>query len=55
VHRVWAVVDVENTRSARVLEKIGMTREGTLRAWAAMPAFASPRDVYCYAAVRNAA
>jgi len=55
MHRVWAVVDVENVRSARVLEKIGMTREGTLRAWAALPAFPAPRDVYCYAAVRSAA
>ena len=49
LHRVWAVVDVENERSARVLEKVGMTREATLRAWAAMPAFPSPRDVLCYA------
>jgi RimJ/RimL family protein N-acetyltransferase len=52
LHRVWAVVDVENLRSARVLEKVGMTREATLRAWAAMPAFAHPRDVWCYARVR---
>jgi RimJ/RimL family protein N-acetyltransferase len=55
VHRVWAVVDAENVRSARVLEKTGMTREGTLRAWAAMPAFRAPRDVVCYARVKDAA
>jgi RimJ/RimL family protein N-acetyltransferase len=31
VYRVWAVCDVENKASARVLEKVGMQREGTLR------------------------
>jgi RimJ/RimL family protein N-acetyltransferase len=54
MHRVWAVCDVENVRSARVLEKAGMTREGTLRAWAVMPAFPTPRDVFCYARVSEA-
>jgi RimJ/RimL family protein N-acetyltransferase len=53
MHRVWAVVDAENLRSARVLEKVGMTREATLRAWAAMPAFRGPRDVLCYARVKE--
>ncbi len=28
LHRVWAVCDVENPASARVMEKAGMTREG---------------------------
>jgi ribosomal-protein-alanine N-acetyltransferase len=31
LHRVWATCDVENHASARVLEKIGMRREGQLR------------------------
>ena len=31
VYRVWAVCDVENRASARVLEKVGMRREGRLR------------------------
>ena len=31
VHRVWAVCDVENLASARVMEKAGMAREGKLR------------------------
>jgi RimJ/RimL family protein N-acetyltransferase len=53
IHRVWAVCDVENAASARVLEKAGMTREACLRAWAAMPAFAAPRDVWCYAVVKE--
>ena len=53
LHRVWAVCDVENTASARVLEKAGMTREACLRAWAAMPAFDAPRDMWCYATVKE--
>ena len=31
MHRVWATCHVENLRSARVLEKLGMQREGRLR------------------------
>ncbi len=31
MHRIWATCDVANAASARVLEKIGMQREGTLR------------------------
>jgi ribosomal-protein-alanine N-acetyltransferase len=31
LHRVWASCDAENIASARVMEKIGMTREGRLR------------------------
>ena len=54
LHRVWAVCDVDNEASARVLEKAGMTREGRLRAWAALPAFDAPRDVWCYATVKQA-
>ena len=37
VYRVWAICDVENAASARVLEKIGMSREGVLRRWAIRP------------------
>lgn len=51
LHRVWATCHVENVRSARVLEKIGMRREGRLRdhtlargAW---------RDSYLYALVEG--
>jgi RimJ/RimL family protein N-acetyltransferase len=53
LHRVWAVCDVENEASARVLEKAGMKREGCLRSWARMPAFPGARDVWCYASVRG--
>jgi [ribosomal protein S5]-alanine N-acetyltransferase len=30
IHRVWAVCDAENVASARMLEKLGMRREGPL-------------------------
>ncbi len=53
VYRVWAVCDVENTASARVLEKAGFQREGTLRRWLIHPNVSSePRDCFCYAIVR---
>jgi [ribosomal protein S5]-alanine N-acetyltransferase len=55
IHRVWAVCDVDNVASARVLEKAGMTREARLGAWASLPAFETPRDVWCYAVTRKGA
>jgi len=52
IARVWAVCDVENTPSARVLERSGFTREGTLRRWLVHPNVSdAPRDVLCYARV----
>ena len=51
--RVWAVCDVENLASARVLEKSGMAREGVLRRWSILPNISyEPRDCFVYAAVR---
>lgn len=51
--RVWAVCDVDNRASARVLEKAGMEREGRLRRWIVAPNIGDePRDVWCYARVR---
>lgn len=53
IYRVGAVCDVDNTASLRVLEKIGMQREGRLRAWAIMPNISqTPRDCWCYARVK---
>lgn len=50
IFRVWAVCDVDNVASSRVLEKIGMRREGVLRRWIIHPNMsAEPRDCYCYA------
>ncbi|MGZ8466085.1 MAG: GNAT family N-acetyltransferase, partial [Candidatus Binatia bacterium] len=49
VFRVWAVCDVENLASARVMERAGMQREGILRRWSVHPnVSAEPRDSYCY-------
>lgn len=48
--RVWAICDVENIASARVLEKSGFTREGLLHRAAIHPNVSSePRDCYLYA------
>jgi RimJ/RimL family protein N-acetyltransferase len=54
VHRVWAVCDVDNLASARVMEKAGMAREGKLRRWAVHPNLsAEPRDFWCYSRVKE--
>lgn len=53
VYRVWATCDVENVASARLLEAIGMEREGLLRRWIVHPNIsAEPRDAFCYAIVK---
>jgi RimJ/RimL family protein N-acetyltransferase len=53
IYRVWAVCDVDNHASARVLEKIGMQREGILRRWIFHPNLdKKPRDCYAYSAVK---
>jgi ribosomal-protein-alanine N-acetyltransferase len=53
VFRVWAVCDVENRASARVLEKAGLEREGILRRWIVLPNLGQePRDCTCFAKVK---
>ena len=53
IYRVWALCDVDNAASARVLEKVGMQREGILRRSSMHPNVSSePRDSYCYAIVK---
>jgi len=53
IYRVWAVCDAENQASSRVLEKVGMTKEGVLRRWIIHPSVsAQPRDCLCYAIVK---
>ena len=55
VHRVWAGCDVENVASVRVLERIGMQREGLLRRFGIHPNVSDqPRDCYMYSRVRGA-
>ncbi len=51
LHRVWATCHVENARSARVLEKVGMRREGRLRD--CVRARGAWRDSYLYALVEG--
>ena len=53
VYRVWAVCDCENKASARVLEKVGMQREGILRRYIVHPnVSAEPRDCSVYSKIR---
>jgi ribosomal-protein-alanine N-acetyltransferase len=55
IYRVWAVCDVDNVASARLLESVGMQLEGTLRRWLVHPNQSdSPRDCRCYAIVKSA-
>jgi RimJ/RimL family protein N-acetyltransferase len=54
IWRVQAFCDVENRASARVLEKIGLAFEGTLRSYMIQPNLSNmPRDALCYAKVRG--
>lgn len=54
IWRIQAFCDVENPASARVLEKAGLTLEGTLRRYLVMPNLGPmPRDMSCYAKVRQ--
>ena len=53
IFRVQAICDVDNIASARVMEKAGMTREGTLRRYVLHPNISDePRDAYLYAVVK---
>jgi RimJ/RimL family protein N-acetyltransferase len=52
IHRAWAVCDVDNIRSVKVLEKVRMQWEGLLRRWAVHDDFGAPRDGWCYAPVK---
>jgi len=53
IYRIWSVCDIENHASARVLEKVGMSREGILRKWLKHPNMSDqPRDCYMYAKIK---
>ena len=53
LYRAWALCDVSNSASARVMEKVGMKKEGVLHSWALHPNISpTPRDVFCYAKVK---
>jgi [ribosomal protein S5]-alanine N-acetyltransferase len=54
IWRIGAGCDVENSASARVMEKAGLEREGILRRWIIHPNISSePRDWFSYAKVRQ--
>ena len=52
-HRVVGNVDTENIGSVRVLEKIGMTREGMNRQSFWSPLHGTWRDTYLYAILED--
>ena len=53
IFRVWAICDIENVASARVLEKAGLQREGILRRFTIHPNISNqPRDCFCYSIVK---
>ncbi len=53
IFRFWAVCDVDNRASARVLEKIGMQREGLMRWGVLHPNISDePGDCWLYAKVK---
>jgi ribosomal-protein-alanine N-acetyltransferase len=54
VFRVWAVCDLDNEASARLLESNGFHEEGILRKYSLHPSVSAvPRDCYCYAKTRG--
>jgi len=56
IWRIGATCHVENLASARVLEKLGMEREGVLRRWNVYPNLSpEPQDSFIYAWVRSGA
>ncbi|MCQ0090260.1 GNAT family N-acetyltransferase [Roseovarius sp. M141] len=53
IHRTEAFCDVDNRASSRVMEKVGMTREGLLSRYFLHPNVSkTPRDCFMYAKVR---
>lgn len=50
LHKVWAHADVRNTASWRVMEKLGMSREGLLREHHMVRG--EPGDMYSYGILR---
>jgi RimJ/RimL family protein N-acetyltransferase len=56
IWRLSATCDVENVASARVLEKAGLIREGTLRRAIVRPNISNePRDAFLYSKIRDEA
>jgi [ribosomal protein S5]-alanine N-acetyltransferase len=52
--RIWATCDVENVRSARLLERVGLQHEGILRRYLVHPNISTePRDCHSYSKVQG--
>jgi len=53
IHRVCGICDVDNKASAKVMEKVGLTKEGILRKYIIHPNISSlPRDVFVYSIIK---
>lgn len=53
IYRIWAVHDIENPASGRVMTKLGLKYEGTLKRYTIHPNLSNePRDVCLYALTR---
>lgn len=53
IYRIWAVHDIENPASGRVMTKLGLKYEGTLKRYTIHPNLSQePRDVCMYALTR---
>jgi RimJ/RimL family protein N-acetyltransferase len=53
VYRIWAVHDVDNPASGKVMQKLGLIFEGVLRRFTIHPnVSAEPRDVRLYSLVK---
>jgi [ribosomal protein S5]-alanine N-acetyltransferase len=53
LYRAYAFCDIENAGSIRVMEKAGMSCEGTLRRWHVCPNISlEPRDCFIFAKVK---
>lgn len=53
IYRLWSVCDTDNLASARVLEKVGLEREGILRYWMYHSTLNEPRDCFCYSKIKK--
>lgn len=53
LRRIWATCDVDNVGSARLLEKVGLVREGVLHQWDRHNISDAPRDCLVYAIWRS--
>jgi [ribosomal protein S5]-alanine N-acetyltransferase len=53
--RIWATVDIENARSRRLLERLGLELEGVMRMATVRPNMRGPpRDTAVYARIKRA-